>query len=100
MEFLNVPIYCALDQYVGVNPVCFSHIYSHGLSVIRNDSGLLCDTYNTVELGETDCTRVSVMDKDHFPQWLESGEIAENPYRIFVLFRVDLSDPPESEEKA
>jgi len=37
-----------------------------------DDSGLFCDTYNTTELGETDCTQVSVMNKDSFTQWLES----------------------------
>jgi hypothetical protein len=26
---------------------------------------------NTTELGDTDCTRISVMDKEHFSPWLE-----------------------------
>ena len=40
--------------------------------IMADDSGLLCDAYNTTELGETDCTQVSVMDKDSFSAWLES----------------------------
>ena len=73
--------------------VCFSHIYDRNLSsrrirdydnlelkqildvistfIMIDDGGLLCDAYNTTELGETDCTRVSIMDKDSFPDWLE-----------------------------
>jgi len=100
-EFLIDPIYFALNQYTDSNPVpkfkhcvvCFSHIYSRDLSsrricdydnlelkqildvvatfIMADDSGLLCDAYNTTELGETDCTKVSVMDKDSFPGWLE-----------------------------
>ena len=37
--------------------------------IIVDDGGLLCDAYNTTELGDTDCTRVSIMDKDNFPDW-------------------------------
>jgi hypothetical protein len=39
---------------------------------MTDDSGLLCDAYNTTELGGTDCTLVSIMDKDSFPKWLEA----------------------------
>jgi len=100
-EFLLDPLYFTLDQYADNNPipkfrhcvVCFSHVYDRGLSsrrirdydnlelkqildvistfVMVDDGGLLCDAYNTTELGETDCTRVSIMDKDSFPGWLE-----------------------------
>ena len=38
--------------------------------ILTDDSGLLCDAYNTTELGETDCTRISIMDSKHFPKWL------------------------------
>jgi len=101
-EFLIDPIYYALDRYADAHPVpkfrhcvvCFSHIYNQELPsrhvrdydnlelkqildvveafVMADDSGLLCDAYNTTELGETDCTQVSVMGKDSFPQWLEA----------------------------
>jgi len=101
-EFLIDPIYYVLDRYYDANPVpkfkhcvvCFSRIYSQDLPsrqvrdydnlelkeildvvatfAMADDSGLLCDAYNTTELGETDCTQVSVMGKDSFPLWLES----------------------------
>jgi hypothetical protein len=76
--------------------VCFSHIYNRKLSsrrirdhdnielkeildiisnfIIEDDNGLLCGTYNVTELGNKDCTRVSIMDKSCFPNWLVSHE--------------------------
>lgn len=33
-------------------------------------TGLLCDAYNTAELGEQDCTMIFVMEKHRFPGWL------------------------------
>jgi hypothetical protein len=36
-----------------------------------DDTGLLCDAYNTTELGESDCTRITVMGKEAFGEWLE-----------------------------
>ncbi len=87
------PFPAALGQYAKSRPmprfehcvVCFSHIYSRELPgrrirdydnlelkqfldvaasfILADDSGLLCDAYNTTELGDTDCTRVSVMDR-------------------------------------
>ena len=39
--------------------------------IMADDTGLLCDAYNTTELGDADCTCISVMDKDRFPEWLE-----------------------------
>jgi len=101
-EFLTDPFYAALAQYADTHPmpkfnhcvVCFSHIYSQNLPtrrvrdydnlelkqildivatfILTDDTGLLCDAYNTTELGETDCTCVSVMDKDRFAKWLEN----------------------------
>ena len=77
-------------------PVCFSHIYSRELSpnrvrdydnlelkqlldviatfVMEDDTGLLCDAYNMTEIGDSDCTRVSVMDKERFQGWLSDRE--------------------------
>ena len=101
-EYLLDPFTAALSQYVRSNPVprfhhcvvCFSHIYSKDQPerrvrdydnlevkqfldvaasfVMEDDSGLLCDAYHTTELGETDCTRISVMDSTHFPEWLDA----------------------------
>lgn len=103
-EFLLDPLYFTLDRYADSNPmpkyrhcvVCFSHIYDRNMSsrrirdydnlelkqildvisafVMVDDGGLLCDAYNTTELGETDCTRVSIMDKDSFSGWLAERE--------------------------
>lgn len=42
--------------------------------VMEDDTGLLCDAYNTTEIGDGDCTRVSVMDKERFQGWLSDRE--------------------------
>lgn len=103
-EFLIDPMYFTLSQYADSHKlprfkhcvVCFSHIYSEDLSrrrirdydnlelkqlldvlstyIMEDDTGLLVDAYNTTEIGETDCTRISVMDKDRFSRWLEERE--------------------------
>ncbi len=105
-EFLFDPIYFTLSSYAHSHKlphfedcvVCFSHIYDKALSarrirdydnlelkdildvlsmfVMKDDSGLLCDAYNTTELGECDCTRITIMDKDSFPAWLEERKIS------------------------
>lgn len=41
---------------------------------MEDDTGLLVDAYNTTELGEADFTRISVMDKDRFFDWLKARE--------------------------
>ena len=78
--------------------VCFSHIYSRDLPdrrvrdydnlelkqlldivasfLMTDDSGLLCDAYNTTEIGENDATRISVMDSGQFSIWLQAREKA------------------------
>ena len=101
-EFLSDPLFFTLRNYTMKNPiskykncvVCFSHIYNRKLSsrrirdydnidlkhildiistfIMHDDSGLLCDMFNTTELSDKDCTRVSIMDKDRFPEWLAS----------------------------
>lgn len=103
-EFLIDPIYAALNQYAKSHPlpqfqhcvVCFSHVYCHEqpnrrvrdydnlelkqlLDVVSSfimvdDSGLLCDAYNTTELGESDCTRIFIMSPERFPRWLEQRQ--------------------------
>ena len=99
-EFLLDPLYCALDSYTkhhampcwGHCVVCFAHVYCQDdperrvrdydnlelkqiLDVVASflladDNGLLCDAYNTTELGEIDCTRMFIMDSGRFPEWL------------------------------
>ena len=76
--------------------VCFSHIYSAdrfecrvrdydnlelkqildviATFIMEDDTGILIDAYNTIEIGETDCTRISIMDKNRFPEWLKDRE--------------------------
>ena len=46
------------------------------LYVMMDDSGLLCDAYNTTELGEKDCTRIYIMEKNRFSGWLLQRENA------------------------
>lgn len=100
-EFLIDPIHAALGQYAKSHPmpqfqhcvVCFSHVYCHEqperrvrdydnlelkqlLDVVASfimvdDSGLLCDAYNTTELGDTDCTHIFIMPQGRFPEWLK-----------------------------
>ena len=103
-EFLIDPIYAALSQYAKSHAmpqfrhcvVCFSHVYCHeqperrvrdydnlelkqlldvvSAFIMVDDSGLLCDAYNTTELGETDCTRIFIMAQGQFPRWLEQRQ--------------------------
>lgn len=99
-EFLVDPLYFTLSTYADNHSlprfeecvVCFSHVYDRELSsrrirdydnlelkqildvvsafVMVDDTGLLCDAYNTTELGESDCTRITVMEKERFTEWL------------------------------
>ena len=103
-EFLIDPLYFTLSQYSENNElpkfrqcvVCFSHIYSEKFHnrrvrdydnlelkqlldvlstfIMVDDTGLLVDAYNTTEIGEADCTRISVMAKEDFPKWLNERE--------------------------
>lgn len=100
-EFLLDAFNAALDQYISGNPiprfqhcvVCFDLVYCKDLPerrvkdydnlelkqlldvaasyLLTDDGGLLCDAYQTTELGETDCTRIFIMASDRFPEWLE-----------------------------
>lgn len=103
-EYLADPLDQALDQFTKDHPcsrfdscvICFCHIYaeSGGRGRIRDydnlemkqlldivcaylmedDTGLLCDVYNTTELGEEDATKLCVMDRDLFSGWLEQRQ--------------------------
>jgi len=105
-EYLLDPFTAAMSQYARSHPlprlqhcvVCFSHIYCKDLPrrrvrdydnlelkqfldvassfILTDDNGLLCDAYNTTELGETDCTRISIMDSARFPKWLSERQAA------------------------
>ena len=105
-EYLTDPLEQALGQFVKDHPlshfesciICFCHIYavSGGRGRIRDydnlemkqildvvcaylmkdDNGLLCNVYNTTELGEEDVTKLYVMDQDMFPGWLEEHQNA------------------------
>ena len=100
-EFLIDPLYFTLSSYVCNHKVphfkdcvvCFAHVYDESIPssrisdydnlelkqlldvvssfVMLDDSGLLCDAYNTTEWGTTDCTRMTIMPKERFPKWLE-----------------------------
>ena len=99
-EFLLDPLYFALEQYAKEHSlphyrdcvVCFAQVYDRALPdrrirdydnlsekqlldllssfVMADDTGLLCDAYNTAELGDNDCTKIYIMEKQRFPQWL------------------------------
>ena len=103
-EFLLDPFTAAMSRFVEEHDVpryehcvvCFAHVYDRKLSryrvrdydnlelkqlldvatsfVMLDDSGLLCDAYYTTELGESDCTRMFIMDSRHFPVWLAERE--------------------------
>lgn len=102
--FLLDPLGAALARYAKEHTlprfrecvVCVSHVYGHelpdwclldydnlqqkqlldmiALYVMADDSGLLCDAYNTTELGEKDCTRIYIMEKNRFAGWLLQRE--------------------------
>ena len=102
--FLIDPLHTVLGQYIEEHPlprfrecvVCISHVYDHelpdwclldydnlqqkqildtiALYVMADDSGLLCDAYNTTELGDKDGTRIYIMEKGRFAGWLSGRE--------------------------
>ena len=104
--FLLDPLGAALAEYAKERTlprfrecvVCISHVYNHDLPecslpdydnlqqkqlldmialyVMADDNGLLCDAYHTTELGEEACTRVYVMEKKCFADWLSRRENA------------------------
>jgi len=104
VEYLLDPLHFHLSQYAEQHAlpkfqecvVCFSHVYSRELPtrrvhdydnmelkqildvlasfIMTDDSGLLCDAYNTTEFDDKDCTRISVMEKSKFSAWLLANE--------------------------
>ena len=77
--------------------ICFSHIYNReqperrvrdydnielkkllditASYILSDDNGLLCDAYNTTELGDADRTVISIMESERFPRWLEERQL-------------------------
>lgn len=106
--FLTDPLHASLDAYTKEHTlphftecvVCFSHIFDQSLSARRvrdydnleckqlldtvasflmtDDSGLFCDAYHTTELGDKDCTVLTIMEKSAFPDWLKDLETQGN----------------------
>lgn len=104
-EYLIDPLTTALEQYVKTHVVqrfrhcvvCFSHIYCRDLPERRvrdydnlevkqyldavaawlmiDDGGSFCDVHHTTELGETDQTRMFIMDTPRFPAWLAERDL-------------------------
>ena len=107
-SFLTDPLHASLDAYTKEHTlphftervVCFSHIFDRNLSARRvrdydnleckqlldtvatflmtDDSGLFCDAYHTTELGDKDCTMLTIMEKRAFPDWLKDLETQGN----------------------
>lgn len=102
--FLVDPLQAAMGQYMEGHllprfrecVVCISHVYGDGMPnrclpdydniqqkqvldtiamyVMADDSGLLCDAYNTTELGDKDGTHIYIMEKKRFAGWLSGRE--------------------------
>lgn len=100
--FINEPIHYALKEYLQDHAlvlykscvVCFIQVYDQRLPlrrirdydnlefkqildtvspfVLRDDSGLFCDSYHTTKLGDGDYTSVNIMEKTVFPEWLKA----------------------------
>ncbi len=101
-EFLADSLHIALFDYIQAYRIpcfrecviCFTHIYDETLGlrrirdydnleqkqvldvigsfVLTDDSGQFCDVFHTTEIGESDCVRIAIMEKDRFTQWLET----------------------------
>ena len=99
IEYLIDPLMAALERFAREHgvvrfphyTVCFVMVYDRTLPerrirdydnlelkavldaaacfLMESDSGLLCDAYHSTELGETDCTRMFIMDSRCYPRW-------------------------------
>lgn len=99
IEYLIDPLMAALERYARGHriirfphyTVCFVMVYDRALPerrirdydnlelkavldaavafLMESDNGLLCDAYHSTELGETDCTRMFIMDSRCYPRW-------------------------------
>lgn len=120
--YLIEPLYAALDEFIRGHrivrcahyTVCFVLVYDRTLSIRRvrdydnlelkevldaaaaylmvSDGGLLCDTYQTTELGNTDCTQVFIMDTERYPEWYAWRKTVKgdgNPGRRQMILRLN-----------
>lgn len=99
-EYLTDPAFYIIDRYTDTHPVqrfeecvvCFIHEYDKALGIgrvldydnteqkqlldvvatffLKDDGGLHCDAYHTTVLGEKDLTRILIMRKERFRDWL------------------------------
>lgn len=111
--FLTDPLHASLESYTKKHTlphftdcvVCFSHVFDQTLPTRRirdydnleckqildtvagflmtDDSGLFCDAYHTTELGDRDCTILTIMEKKEFPGWLAETENRSNSISDF-----------------
>lgn len=100
MKYITEPLFYALEKYSKAENitkyhqcvVCFVHIYNQNLPTNRvrdydnieqkkvldtiaaffmtDDSGKLCDLFQTTLYDEKDCTQIYIMEKSVFPSWL------------------------------
>ena len=100
-EFLLDPLYFAMEQYARENTlphyrdcvVCFTQVYDQSLPTRRvrdydnlemkevldiialycmtDDTGALCDQFQTTRFADSSCTIISVMQKEKFSAWLD-----------------------------
>ncbi len=100
--YINDPLYCGIKSYLAEHPipvftdcvVCFIQVYDRKLPlrrirdydnmefkqildtispfVLKDDSGIYCDSYHTTNLGDEDYTLINIMEKSLFPAWLRS----------------------------
>ena len=112
-EFLLDPFTSALSDYAAHHTmpqfqhcvVCFSHIYAQELPERRirdydnlelkavidviatfcltDDTGALCDSFQTTRFGYSSSTVITVMPKNCFSAWLNAPESAENRPPLF-----------------
>jgi len=99
-EYITDPLYYMLDQYTDTHSirkytdcvVCFIHEYDRELPdrrirdydnieqkqildviaafVLKDDSGICCDSYNSTALADEDKTRIFIMPRERFCTWL------------------------------
>jgi len=99
-EFLTDPLFYALSEYTMTHPlpvweqtvICFRHVYDRNLPerhirdydnleekqvldvialfTMIDDTGRLCDVFNTTAKGDSDFTEIFVMAPDDFLPWL------------------------------
>ncbi len=102
-DFISSPLARCLDKFVEENKlnlgkdlvVCFNQIYDKNSPLRRvrdydnidlkrmldiisiyfldDDSGYYIDMFNTTSLGEKDLTKISIMDKMNFKNWIENN---------------------------